>query len=83
LAAVGVSQSTFFSHSLHVFASTMASIFYMVHAYGRIGWIDEIGYMFFFVIVAVMVPCCFSDIIFPVAMSKPAREKYAGASCCH
>lgn len=83
LAAVGVSQSTFFSHSLHVFASTMASLFYMISAYGRLGWIDEIGYMFFFVIIAVMVPCCISDIIFPVAMSKPAREAYAGSSCCH
>lgn len=83
LAAVGVSQSTFFSHSLHVFASTMASLFYMIHAYGRLAWIDELGYMFFFVIVAVMVPCCISDIIFPVAMSKPARKAYAGSSCCH
>ena len=83
LAAQGVTRSTIFSHSLHVFASTMASIFYMVNAYGRLGWIDDLGWIFFFVILAVMVPCCLSDIVFPVAMSRKARDAYAETACCH
>lgn len=83
LAAQGVMRSTFFSHSLHVFTSTMASIFYMVAAYGRVGWIADLGWIFSFVLVAVVVPCCLSDIVFPVAMSKPAREQYSKESCCH
>ena len=36
-----------------------------------------------FVLLAVMVPCCMSDIVFPIAMSKPAREGYSQESCCH
>ena len=83
LAAQGVSQSTVFSHSLHVFTSTMASILYMVQAYGRLGWIDELGWIFFFVILAVMVPCCLSDIVFPIAMSAEARKQYSHSACCH
>lgn len=83
LAAQGVMHSTFFSHSLHVFTSTMASIFYMVGAYGRVEWITDLGWIFGFVLLAVMVPCCLSDIVFPIAMSKPAREDYSKESCCH
>ncbi len=76
-AAVGVQSSTFFSHSLHVFASTMASIFYLVGRYPTpIAWIDEqVGMVFLVTIFAVMVPCCLSDIVFPVLMSRSAREQ--------
>lgn len=83
IAAIGVTGSTFYSHSLHVFISTMASIFYMVHAYGRLEWIDQIGWLFVFLLIAVVGPCCFSDIIFPVAMTKTARQRYAESVCCH
>jgi hypothetical protein len=82
LAAVGVARSTIFSHSMHVFVSTMASIFYMVHEFGRMAWIDDLGSIFFFVVVAVMVPCCFSDIVFPLAMVRSARAAYAETACC-
>ncbi len=83
LAAEGVTRSTIFSHSLHVFASTMASLFYMIQAYGRLAWLEDMGWIFFFIILAVMVPCCLSDIVFPVAMSRPAREMHAETTCCH
>lgn len=75
-AAVGVSRSTLFSHSCHVFASTMASIFYMVGPLGMLAWIDDIGQVFLFVVVAVMVPCCLSDIVFPLLMTSRARQEY-------
>ena len=76
-AARGVQKSTFFSHSLHVFASTMASIFYLVGRYETpIAWIDEqVGMVFLVTIFAVMVPCCLSDIVFPVLMSRSARAQ--------
>jgi len=76
LASLGVSRSTLFSHSLHVFASTMASIFYMVGGIGMVAWIDRVGMVFFFVLAAVMVPCCLSDIVFPLAMTRNGRELY-------
>ncbi len=82
-AAIGVSKSTFYSHSLHVFVSTMASIFYMVDGYNGLDWINQLGVFFFFVVVAVVFPCCLSDIVFPIAMSKNAREQHARSACCH
>ena len=69
-------RSTLVSHSLHVTASTMASIFYMVGALGMVAWIDTVGRLFLFVVLAVMVPCCLSDIVFPMLMSKPGRMRY-------
>jgi hypothetical protein len=75
-ATSGVMHSTLISHSLHVLASTMASIFYMVGPLGVILWIDQIGKVFFFVVLAVTVPCCLSDIVFPLLMSRRSREVY-------
>ncbi|MFQ5414127.1 MAG: hypothetical protein ACE5E6_06675 [Phycisphaerae bacterium] len=69
-------RATIVSHSMHVLASTMASIFYMVGPLGTIAWIDRIGPVFLFVVLAVIGPCCVSDIIFPVGMSHAARAEY-------
>jgi hypothetical protein len=70
-------RTTVVSHSLHVLASTMASIFYMVGPLGVLAWIDDIGMIFTFVVLAVMVPCCLSDIVFPLLMSPHGRARYA------
>ncbi|UCG15551.1 MAG: hypothetical protein JSV19_09680 [Phycisphaerales bacterium] len=78
-ASVGVRRSTFFSHSLHVFSSTMASIFYLIGPFGHLGWIDSVGVVFLFIIVAVMVPCCLSDIVFPLLLTGQARDRYCDA----
>lgn len=77
VASGGVIRSTLISHSLHVLTSSMASIFYMVGPLGLIAWIDRIGEVFVFVVLAVMVPCCLSDIVFPMLMSKAGRATYA------
>lgn len=74
--ASGVSRPTILSHSLHVLASTMASIFYMVGPLGIVAWIDRIGVVFLFVVIAVLIPCCLSDIVFPMMMSKAGRRQY-------
>ncbi|MFH0982900.1 MAG: hypothetical protein V2A79_15365 [Planctomycetota bacterium] len=84
-ASPGVRRSTFFSHSLHVFVSTMASIFYLIGPFGVLGWIDSIGTIFLFIIVAVMVPCCVSDIVFPLLLlTKRSRAEYQRVEhACH
>jgi len=82
-ASGGVVKSTIISHSLHVFASTMASIFYMVGPMGMVAWIDRLGQVFLFIVLAVMVPCCVSDIVFPTLMSKAARSQYDLEPHCH
>jgi hypothetical protein len=84
IAASGsVLQSTVISHSLHVLVSTMASIFYMVGPLGMIAWIEDLGKVFVFVVLAVMVPCCLSDIVFPLLMTASGRERYVREPHCH
>ena len=76
-AAGGMSQSTLFSHSMHVFVSTMASIFYLIGPFGRFEWIHQLGWVFLFICLAVMIPCCLSDIVYPLLFTKSAREEYS------
>ncbi|MCK5178534.1 MAG: hypothetical protein KAR32_03315 [Candidatus Omnitrophica bacterium] len=59
-------HSTQYSHSAHVFVSSVASILYLL-GFGLTDWIHVIGGVFLITIIAVMVPCCASDIIFPLA----------------
>lgn len=82
-AARTVANSTLFSHSLHVLASTMASIFYLIAPFGRVEWFGELGRIFVLVTVAVMIPCCLSDIVFPLLMTKHAREAALAAGHHH
>ena len=59
--------STIFSHVGHVLVSSMASILYLV-AFGLTNWIHYIGLVFVFMIIAVVIPCCTSDIILPLLL---------------
>jgi len=59
-------HSTEYSHSVHVFVSSAASILYLL-SFGVHDWIHVLGSVFIITIVAVMIPCCASDIVFPLA----------------
>lgn len=59
-------KSTQYSHSAHVFISSAASILYLI-GFGITDWIHAIGSVFVIIIIAVMLPCCVSDIVFPLA----------------
>lgn len=59
-------QSTQYSHGAHVFVSSAASILYLL-AFGLTDWIHAVGAVFLITIVSVMIPCCASDIVFPLA----------------
>jgi hypothetical protein len=61
-------KKTIFSHSMHVLISTMASLLYLIK-YGFV-WYQAILQTFIIVFIAVIVPCCTSDVIFPVLASK-------------
>ena len=71
LAIVGVAiayymPSTKFPHAGHVLLSTWASIFHMIMAIGQpLSWSMYLG-VFFFLFLAVWIPCCVSDIVFPL-----------------
>ena len=64
-----IERSTQYSHSLHIFVSSVASILYLV-AFGLTDWVHMAGLVFLVTIIAVMIPCCASDIIFPVLCSR-------------
>lgn len=73
--ADSVANLTVFSHSAHVLVSTMASLCYLI-GFGLGDWVDRIGYVFLVTVIAVLVPCCTSDIVFPLAcVSRAGAER--------
>ncbi len=67
-----VQKTTFFSHSGHVFVSSMASMLYLI-SFGLVDWFNYVGSVFIIIIVAVIIPCCTSDIIFPLLFTKEEK----------
>jgi len=65
--------STKFPHAGHVLLSTWASLFHILMAKG--GYLAWYCYpvIFIFLFVAVWLPCCLSDIIFPLLFTKPKK----------
>ncbi len=82
LAVIGVVLAYFyrpatkFPHAGHVLLSTWASLFHIIMAMG--GSLDLISYLivFVFIFLAVLLPCCLSDIVFPILFVKnrPSEE---------
>lgn len=65
---------TKFPHAGHVLLSTWASSFHMLMAMGGdVSWLKMIG-SFGFLFLAVWIPCCFSDIVFPLLFVKSGDE---------
>ncbi len=62
-------KATIFSHSAHVLVSSMASIFYLI-SFGLSSWIHVAGMVFIYMVLAVIIPCCASDIVFPLLLTK-------------
>jgi len=71
IALVGVAigylrPTTKFPHSGHVLISTWASLFHIIMALGEtVSWITLLV-VFLFLFLAVWIPCCLSDIVFPL-----------------
>ena len=61
-----IEKSTEFSHSMHILVSSMASILYLI-SFGFSQWTGMIGGVFFITFLAVILPCCLSDIVFPLS----------------
>lgn len=68
-------EGVIFSHSLHVFISASASIIYLV-SFGLFDWIHRIGVILIYMVIAVVLPCCTSDIIFPLLLVAKRDEKH-------
>lgn len=64
--AIGyLKPTTKFPHMGHVLLSTWASLFGFT-AFGVANWIPLLPFIFLFLFLAVWVPCCISDIIYPL-----------------
>jgi len=66
---------TKFPHAGHVLLSTWASLFHIIMATG--GPMNLFSYVaiLFFLFLAVWIPCCVSDIVFPLLFVKNKKEK--------
>jgi len=61
--------TTKFPHLGHVFLSTWASLFYFT-AFGIAYWLPLLPFIFLFLFLAVWLPCCISDIVFPLLFTR-------------
>jgi hypothetical protein len=79
VAAVGIiiayfNPATKFPHAGHVLISTWASLFHILMAKGENpGWFMYVV-IFVFLFLAVWVPCCISDIVFPLLFVKGQKK---------
>jgi hypothetical protein len=66
-------QTTKIPHFGHVLLSTWASLFYIM-AFGKAEWIPLLPFIFLFLFLAVWIPCCTSDIIYPLLFVRKEPE---------
>jgi hypothetical protein len=80
LAIIGITiaylrPTTKFPHFGHVLLSTWASLFHILMAIGQtLNWFSYLV-VFFFLFIAVWLPCCVSDIVFPLLFVKDSENK--------
>ncbi len=65
-----INPKTKFPHAGHVLLSTWASLFHIIMALGGAISSFLIIIIFIFLFIAVLIPCCLSDIIFPMLFVK-------------
>ena len=80
LALIGIMIAYFkprtkFPHAGHVLLSTWASLFHIIMAVGQSLNLFSYIIVFFFLFLAVWVPCCISDIVFPLLFVRTTDEK--------
>ena len=56
-------------HAGHILVSTWASLFYLT-SFGTADWIHLLSFVFLFLFLAVWIPCCTSDIVYPLLFVK-------------
>jgi len=68
------------SHAMHVSISTGATILYLL-GYGLADWTSSLVPVFILVVLAVVVPCCVSDIVFPLFLVNKSGIHWCMGSC--
>jgi len=72
-------------HSGHVLLSTWASLFYLTgYAHGEMLWLPVLPLVLVVLFLAVWLPCCVSDIVFPLLFVGPeAAPSHDHGACAH
>ncbi len=60
------------SHIAHILISSLAALFYIV-SHGFSNWYPQMGILFLFLVVAIVVPCTLSDVIVPMYLAGVKR----------
>ena len=77
--AIGfLKPATKFPHSGHVLISTWASLFHIIMAVGQTVNFVMVVAISVFLFLAVWIPCCTSDIVFPLLFAMTKSEKNKG-----
>jgi len=70
-------QTTKVPHWGHVMLSTWASLFYFA-AFASADWLPLLPVVFLFLFIAVLFPCCLSDIVFPLLFVRKGLPAHDG-----
>lgn len=63
-----------YSHFGHILVSSFASLFYLI-SHGFNDWYHQIGFVFIYLVFAVVVPCTLSDVVVPMAFARVTKKK--------
>lgn len=72
-----ISTQLFYSvsfHFTHIFVSSLAAMLYLM-SFGFYDWWKMMGFVFVFLIVAVLIPCTMSDIVVPMFFARTKTKK--------
>jgi hypothetical protein len=64
-------HTTFFSHSAHILVSSLAALLYLI-SFGMVAWTALLGGLLIIILLSVLIPCCLSDIVFPLLFIHPS-----------
>ncbi|MEX0939821.1 MAG: hypothetical protein WDZ41_00500 [Candidatus Babeliales bacterium] len=59
-------------HFSHILTSSLASLFYII-AEGYTNWYQNMGLLFILLVIAVVIPCTFADVIVPVFFARSRK----------
>lgn len=61
------------SHAVHILVSSFASVFYLI-SHGFVDWHMQIGFVFLYMVGAVVVPCTLSDVVVPMLVARAGKK---------
>ncbi|MBA2307298.1 hypothetical protein H0W26_04160 [Candidatus Dependentiae bacterium] len=62
------------AHVSHILISSLASLFYMV-SHGFDNWYPQMGMVFLFLVIAIVIPCTLSDVLVPMYFAGGAKAR--------